>query len=68
MDALYVTCPRCGGERTIWVYTRLPTDFLPAVGETLNCPTCWGSGEVSREAAAHWRAMHADSGEASHAR
>lgn len=59
-DALYIPCPRCEGRCQVHVYTRLPTEFRPAVGEYISCPLCGGTGEAERETARRWIEDHED--------
>ena len=51
---LYVSCPRCRGNKMISVCTRPGNDFHPSRWEYVNCPLCHATGEADRENAAEW--------------
>ena len=53
-DALYVTCPRCKGDGTVFAYTSIGNGFTPSVGEYFSCPLCHGTGEADRQLADAW--------------
>lgn len=46
---LYPQCPRCKGDRQIYVYTVPPTDFSRGEGEYISCPCCHGTGEADAD-------------------
>lgn len=51
---LYPPCPRCDGDRTIEVITRLNGEYFPPRIETLSCPLCSATGEAEAERAEEW--------------
>lgn len=57
---LYVPCPRCKGERTVFAYTDHGGDYRPSCGEYFTCPLCSGTGEADRASADEWRAERAN--------
>lgn len=55
-DPLYVPCPRCKGNRIVFAYTHLRSDYQPSLGEYFTCPLCSGTGEADRASAEEWQA------------
>jgi phage FluMu protein Com len=48
---LYVTCPRCNGNRTVTACTVIGNDFVPSRYEDFPCPLCKEVGSIHHDEA-----------------